>query len=99
MDRRARKKARTREEIRTAARAMFAARGFEAVTIAHIAAAADVAVQTGFNHFATKEDLFFDGPTPWVEGAAAAGPPRPGAGPPPVAAPHHPPGAGGGAAR
>ncbi|MGY1618395.1 TetR/AcrR family transcriptional regulator [Geodermatophilus sp. SYSU D00691] len=71
-DRRARKKARTRAEIRTAAHRLFAARGFEAVTIADIAAEADVAVQTVFNHFATKEDLFFDGRTPWVEGAAAA---------------------------
>jgi AcrR family transcriptional regulator len=82
MDRRARKKARTREEIRTAAQAMFAARGFEAVTIADIAAAADVAVQTVFNHFATKEDLFFDGRTPWVEGAAAAVRTRPASVPP-----------------
>src|SRR4051794_41225775 len=72
MDRRARKKARTREEIRTAARQLFAARGFEAVTIADIAAEADVAVQTVFNHFATKEELFFDGRVPWVDGAAAA---------------------------
>src|SRR3954463_3161559 len=72
MDRRARKKARTREEIRTAARQLFAARGFESVTIADIAAAADVAVQTVFNHFPTKEDLFFDGRVPWVEGPAEA---------------------------
>ena len=82
MDRRARKKARTREEIRAAAQAMFAARGFEAVTIADIAATADVAVQTVFNHFATKEDLFFDGRTPWVEGAAAAVRARPASVPP-----------------
>jgi AcrR family transcriptional regulator len=82
MDRRARKKARTHEEIRTAAREMFAARGFEAVTIADIAAAADVAVQTVFNHFATKEDLFFDGRTPWVEGAAEAVRSRPASVPP-----------------
>src|SRR3954447_4774918 len=82
MDRRARKKARTREEIRTAARAMFAARGFESVTIADIAAAADVAVQTVFNHFPTKEDLFFDGRTPWVEGAAEAVRSRPDGVPP-----------------
>jgi AcrR family transcriptional regulator len=26
-----------------------------------------VAVQTVFNHFATKEELFFDGRTPWVD--------------------------------
>src|SRR3954453_12037237 len=82
MDRRARKKARTIEEIRTAARAMFAARGFESVTIADIAAAADVAVQTVFNHFPTKEDLFFDGRTPWVDGAAEAVRSRPASVPP-----------------
>ena len=82
MDRRARKKARTREEIRTAARQLFAARGFEAVTIADIAAQADVAVQTVFNHFATKEELFFDGRTPWVEGAAEAVRSRPASMPP-----------------
>jgi AcrR family transcriptional regulator len=72
MDRRARKKAQTRELIRNTARRMFAADGFENVTIADIAAEADVAVQTVFNHFATKEELFFDGRTPWVTGLAAA---------------------------
>ena len=70
IDRRARKKAQTRTLIRETAQALFAERGFEAVTIADIAAAADVAVQTVFNHFPTKEDLFFDGHTPWVDGAA-----------------------------
>jgi AcrR family transcriptional regulator len=72
MDRHARKKARTREKIRSIARRLFAARGFDAVTIADIAAEADVAVQTVFNHFATKEELFFDGRTPWVDGPARA---------------------------
>ena len=72
IDRRARKKAQTRSLIRETAQALFAERGFEAVTIADIASAADVAVQTVFNHFPTKEDLFFDGHTPWVEGAAEA---------------------------
>jgi AcrR family transcriptional regulator len=67
MDRRARKKAQTRELIRSVARRLFAERGFEAVTIADIARESDVAVQTVFNHFATKEELFFDGRTPWVE--------------------------------
>ncbi|SET92400.1 TetR/AcrR family transcriptional regulator [Geodermatophilus poikilotrophus] len=70
LDRRARKKAQTRALIRETAQALFAERGFEAITIADIAAAADVAVQTVFNHFPTKEDLFFDGHTPWVDGAA-----------------------------
>src|SRR3712207_4251054 len=72
MDRRARKKAQTRTLIRETAQRLFAERGFEAGTIADIAAAADVAVQTVFNHFPTKEALFCDGRTPWVDGAAEA---------------------------
>lgn len=71
-DRRAQKKAQTRELVRTTAHRLFAARGFDQVTIADIAREADVAVQTVFNHFATKEDLFFDGRVPWVEGVANA---------------------------
>lgn len=71
-DRRARKKAQTRAEIRRTAQELFARNGFDAVTIADVAAAADVAVQTVFNHFATKEELFFDGRTPWIEGPAEA---------------------------
>jgi AcrR family transcriptional regulator len=71
-DRRARKKARTRTEIRAAAQQLFDERGFDAVTIADIARQADVAVQTVFNHFASKEELFFDGRVPWVEGPAEA---------------------------
>ena len=70
LDRRARKKARTRAEIRSVARRLFAERGFDGVTIADIATEAGVAAQTVFNHFATKEELFFDGRTPWVAGAA-----------------------------
>ena len=54
------------------AQELFYARGFDAVTIADIAQRSDVAVQTVFNHFATKEELFFDGHTPWVEGPADA---------------------------
>jgi AcrR family transcriptional regulator len=70
--RRERRKAQTRADVRTTAQRLFAERGFDAVTIADVAAAADVAVQTVFNHFETKEALFFDGRTPWVEGAATA---------------------------
>jgi AcrR family transcriptional regulator len=66
------RKARTRAEVRETAQRLFAERGFDAVTIADVAAAADVAVQTVFNHFATKEALFFDGRTPWVDRAAGA---------------------------
>jgi AcrR family transcriptional regulator len=72
MDRRAAKKARTREHLRTVAQRMFAADGFDAVTIADVAREADVAVQTVFNHFPTKEELFFEGRVPWVDGPAAA---------------------------
>src|SRR4051812_28857367 len=51
---------------------MFAARGFDVVTVADIARDADVAVQTVFNHFATKEELFFDGRTVWMDGPSEA---------------------------
>src|SRR4051794_34060974 len=66
------RKARTRAEVRATAQRLFAERGFDAVTIADVAAAADVAVQTVFNHFESKETLFFDGRTPWVEGVGDA---------------------------
>jgi AcrR family transcriptional regulator len=72
LDRRSRKKAQTRELIRSVAQRLFDERGFEAVTIADIAGECDVAVQTVFNHFATKEELFFDGRTPWVDAPAEA---------------------------
>ncbi|HEV7773790.1 MAG TPA: TetR/AcrR family transcriptional regulator [Conexibacter sp.] len=56
-----RKKRATRDAIATTARRLFAERGFDAVTVAEIAVAADVAEKTVFNHFATKEDLAFAG--------------------------------------
>jgi AcrR family transcriptional regulator len=54
---RARKKRQTREEIAAAAMALFAARGFDAVTVAEIARAADVSEKTVFNYFPAKDDL------------------------------------------
>ncbi|AKV04304.1 Transcriptional regulator, TetR family [Labilithrix luteola] len=57
---RERKKAKTRLAISHIATKMFNERGFEAVTVAEIAAAAEVSVATLFNYFETKEDLFFD---------------------------------------
>ena len=57
---RERKKARTRQAISDIATGMFMERGFEAVTVAEIAEAADVSVKTVFNYFGSKEELFLD---------------------------------------
>jgi len=57
---RERKKAKTRLSISQIATEMFNERGFDAVTVAEVAAAAEVSVATIFNYFETKEDLFFD---------------------------------------
>ena len=58
---RERKKHQTRQLIWEAARRLFEKRGFEAVTVAEVARAADVSEVTVFNYFPTKEDLFFGG--------------------------------------
>jgi AcrR family transcriptional regulator len=57
---RERKKEQTRQAIANAALWLFGERGFDAVTVAEVASAADVSVQTVFNHFPTKEDLVYD---------------------------------------
>jgi AcrR family transcriptional regulator len=57
---RERKKAQTRLAISNLATKMFIERGFDDVTVAEVAAAADVSVATIFNYFETKEELFFD---------------------------------------
>jgi AcrR family transcriptional regulator len=69
--RRERKKQLTRQAISNVATDLFLRRGFDAVTVVEVAAAADVAVQTVFNHFPTKEDLFFD-EAGWWAGPAEA---------------------------
>src|SRR3954471_6981045 len=56
---RERKKQQTRESIAETARRLFGERGFERVTIAEIARAANVSEQTVFNYFPTKEDLVY----------------------------------------
>jgi AcrR family transcriptional regulator len=58
---RERKKRRMREQIADTARRLFAERGFDAVTVAEVARAADVSEGTVFNYFPTKEDLFYAG--------------------------------------
>jgi len=57
---RARKKAKTRLAIAEIATRLFIERGFDQVTVAEVAAAAEVSLATIFNYFETKEDLFFD---------------------------------------
>ncbi len=57
---RERKKLQTRLAISQVATRMFIERGFDRVTIAEVAEVAHVSVNTIFNYFTTKEELFFD---------------------------------------
>ena len=58
---RERKKQQTRQQIFDAASRLFEAKGFDRVSVAEIARAADVSEVTVFNYFPTKEDLFYGG--------------------------------------
>ena len=58
---RERKKQQTRQQIFEAARGLFEKKGFDRVSVAEIARAADVSEVTVFNYFPTKEDLFYGG--------------------------------------
>jgi AcrR family transcriptional regulator len=58
---RERKKQRTRQLISETAWRLFADRGFEQVTVAQVARAAEVSEATIFNYFKTKEALVFEG--------------------------------------
>ncbi|MER5202916.1 TetR family transcriptional regulator [Streptomyces sp. NPDC002825] len=54
---RERKKARTRQALSDAAIALFLERGFDGVSVAEVAAAAEVSKPTLFRYFPAKEDL------------------------------------------
>jgi AcrR family transcriptional regulator len=53
------KKEQTRQHIAATAWELFAARGFDQVSVAEVARAAQVAEATVFNYFPSKEDLFY----------------------------------------
>ncbi|MBW5421602.1 TetR family transcriptional regulator [Streptomyces sp. BG9H] len=57
---RERKKRQTKQRISDIATGLFLEHGFVTVTIAEIAEAADVSVNTVYNYFPAKEDLFLD---------------------------------------
>jgi AcrR family transcriptional regulator len=57
---RERKKARTRQLIADTAARLFAERGYEHVAVSDVAREADVAEQTVYNYFRTKEQLVTD---------------------------------------
>ena len=66
------KKQRTRAQIAAAAMRLFTRHGFEHVTVAQIAAAAEVSNKTVYNYFPTKADIAFDEQEAALEGLVAA---------------------------
>lgn len=61
MDQRRARGLRNRQALIQAAIELFTTHGYEGTTIEQISAAAGVAPRTFFHHFATKEDILFDG--------------------------------------
>jgi len=69
---RERKKRLTREAIFTAAQTLFSERGFDDVTVAEIANAANISVKTLFTYIGAKEELLFSGRPPVLDAVVAA---------------------------
>ena len=69
---RERKRRLTRHLIADAATAMFASRGFDAVTVSEIADRANVSMKTLYNYFPTKESMVLDDADELIDGLAAA---------------------------
>ena len=69
---RERKKRLTREAIFAAARALFGERGFDDVTVAEIADAANISVKTLFTYIGSKEELLFSGRPPVLDAVVEA---------------------------
>ncbi|WP_246023167.1 TetR/AcrR family transcriptional regulator [Nocardia yunnanensis] len=67
-----RKRERTRRALLEAAVDQFESRGYDATTVADIAAAAEVGTRTFFNYFASKEELLFPEPDERVQAAVRA---------------------------
>lgn len=67
-----RKRERTRRALHEAAVELFESRGYDATTVADIAAAAEVGTRTFFNYFASKEELLFPEPDERVQAAVQA---------------------------
>lgn len=61
MDQRRARGQRNRAALIAAALELFTSNGYEATTVEQISAQANVAPRTFFHHFATKDDILFDG--------------------------------------
>ncbi|MEJ2865521.1 TetR/AcrR family transcriptional regulator [Actinomycetospora flava] len=66
------KKRRTRDAIVAAATRLFDEHGYDAVTVAQVAEAAEVGQRTLYRHFADKEDFLFGGDEEVAQVMAAA---------------------------
>ncbi len=65
-------KARTAEAIAAAALELFATRGYDAVTLADVAAAAGVSERTLYRYVSDKQELLFGEDAAWLAALAAA---------------------------